>query len=547
MVYETKDSGKNWSPLAFRFGGDNHALWIDPADSRHMLLGYDHGMGITYDAGKTWYHPDNLPLAQFYAVDVDLAHPYNVAGGTQDNGSHVGPSTIRSGRPIRLEDWTTVGGGDGQYNVFDRSTNRTLYTESQFGVLQRVDLLTGETRSIQNTKKELRWNWCAPVLVSHHDSNVIYHGSNVLLKSPYRGESWQEISPDLTTNDPKKLASGKGGDGNIQFCTITTISESPLVRGLLWVGTDDGQVWLTRDDGLSWKKLNDMIAGNPGYWVSRLEASSTDPATAYVSYTGFRNDDFRPFLYRTTDYGQTWTSVVSNLPLGPINVIRENPQNPKLLVCGTEFGVHVSIDGGQAWVQMTAGLPTQPVHDLVIHPRENELVAATHGRGIFIADIAPLAELSSQVLAKDVHLFSVKPRVKWAAERETHSSSINYSGQSQPIGMTVHYLLKKAAKSVKLQVYRGQLLINEVPAPGAAGLNKVLWTMTYRRERSAEEKKAFQERMKRLSEFGRLRGNIDPNFEYLPAGEGDYQFVLKVDGQDYVASGSLLADSWTQK
>ena len=547
MVYETKDAGKNWNPVAFRFGGDNHALWIDPSDSRHMLLGYDHGMGITYDAGQNWLHPDNLPLTQFYAVDADLSYPYRVAGGTQDNGSHVGPSTTRSGRPVRLEDWTTVGGGDGMYNVFDRASGRTFYTESQFGVLRRLDLMTGEARSIQHSKPELRWNWCSPVVVSRHDANVIYHGANVLLKSSNRGESWQEASPDLTSNDPKKLASGKGGDGNIQYCTITTIAESPLVRGLLWAGTDDGRVWLTRDDGLTWTRLDDKIAGNPGYWVSRVEASSSDPAAAYVSFTGYRQDDFRPFIYRTMDYGQTWTSIVSNLPPGPVNVIREHPRNPLVLACGTEFGVRVSIDGGRTWVRMATGLPTQPVHDLLIHPRENELVAATHGRGIYIADIAPLAELSGPVLAEDVHFFSVKPRVKWAPELETHSSYANYPGQSQPNGMTVYYLLKKPARSVKLKVYQGQMLLNELTAPAEAGLNKVLWSMTYRRERTAEEKKAFQERMKRLAEFSRFAGPVDPNYEFLPVGAGEYRFVLTVDGRDFTAPGSLLADSWTRR
>ena len=547
MVYETKDAGKNWAPMAFRFGGDNHALWIDPANSNHMLLGFDHGLGVTFDAGKTWSHPDNLPLAQFYAVDVDMAYPYHVAGGLQDNGSNMGPSTTRSGGPIGLEDWAAVGGGDGMYNVFDRTTNRTLYNEYQFGTLQRVDLVTNETKSIQDDKRELRWNWSAPVVVSHHDSNVLYHASNILLKSPYRGESWQEISPDLTTNDPKKLASGKGGDGNIQHCTITALAESSLMPGLLWVGTDDGNVWVTRDEGKNWIKLNDKIIGNPGYWVSRVEASNADPGTAYVSYTGFRNDDFRPFLYKTTDYGQTWTSLAANLPDEPINVIREHPQNPDLLFCGTDVGLYVSFDGGQAWTKMKNNMPTQPVHDLVIHPRENDLVVATHGRGIFIADIIPLAALTGPVLAEDVHLFPVKPRVRWISERESHSSSANFQGESEPTGMAVYYFLKGPAKDVKLQVYRGQLMINEVKAANSAGLNKVLWNMTFRRGRTAEEKKQFQERMKRYAEFARFMGDIDPNYEFFPAGAGDYRLVLKVDGRDWSASGTILADVWHQR
>jgi photosystem II stability/assembly factor-like uncharacterized protein len=548
MVWETKDGGAKWSPMAFRFGGDNHALWIDPSDSNHMLLGFDHGMGITYDAGKTWYHPDNLPLAQFYAVGVDMSHPYNVAGGTQDNGSHLGPSTTRSGRPIQLEDWVTVGGGDGQYNVFDQTTNRYLYNEFQFGTLQRVDLWTRDARSIQYGKAELRWNWCSPVVVSSHDSNVIYHGSNVLLKSPYRGESWQEISPDLTTNNPAHLASGKGGDGNIQYCTITTIAESPLTRGLLWVGTDDGNLWLTRDDGAHWTKLNDQVPGNPGYWVSRVEASAFDPGTAYVSFTGFRRDDFRPFLYRTSDYGQTWTSITANLPRGPINVVREHPRNPNLLFCGTEFGVYVSVDGGQAWARMTSDLPTQPVHDMALQPREDELVVATHGRGIFIVDIAPLVEMTPAVLEEPVHLFGVKSRVKWVPEMEFHSSSSNYEGQSRPDGLIVYYSLRKAAHKVKLEVYQGDQLINELTGSSVPGLNKVLWNMTVRRERTPEEKKQIQERMKRYAEYSAsFRGRFDPNYEYFPAGEGEYRLVLDVDGERLEGRGRILPDSWHAK
>jgi hypothetical protein len=433
------------------------------------------------------------------------------------------------------------------YNVFDRTTNRFLYNEYQFGTLQRVDLVTNETKSIQDDKRELRWNWCAPVIVSRHDSNVLYHGSNILLKSTYRGETWQEISPDLTTNDPKKLASGKGGDGNIQFCTITALAESPLVPGLLWVGTDDGNVWVTRDDGKSWTKLNDKITGNPGTWVSRVEASNADPGTAYVSYTGFRNDDFRPFLYKTTDYGQTWTSLAANLPNESINVIREHPQSPDLLFCGTDAGLYVSLDGGQAWTRMKNNMPTQPVHDLVIQSRENDLVVATHGRGIFIADLTPLRSITASVLAEDVHLFPVKPRVRWISERESHASSSNFQGESEQTGMAVYYYLKGPAKDVKLQVFRGRLMINEVKASNSSGLNKVLWNMTFRKERTAEEKKQFQERMKRYAEFARFMGDIDPNYEFFPAGEGDYRLVLKVDGREWSVDGTILADVWHQR
>ncbi|MFC2167342.1 WD40/YVTN/BNR-like repeat-containing protein, partial [Acidobacteriota bacterium] len=368
-VDHSTDGGKTWE-RAFQFGGDNHALWIDPENSNHLLLGYDHGMGVTYDAGLNWYHPDNIPLAQFYAIGVDMEYPYNVYGGTQDNGSLKGPNTKRNGGPIYFEDWAKVGGGDGFYNVVDPTDSRWLYNESQFGNISRLDQKTGERVRIKPQDPDLRFNWNAPILISPHNPKVIYFGTNKLLRSDNRGDTWVEVSSDLSTNDPKKLTTGKGGDGNIQYCTITTIDESPLVPGLLWVGTDDGNVHISKDGGGNWTQLNSRISGNPGYWVSRVTASNHDPGTAYVSYTGYRRDDFRPFIYKTTDYGQTWASIAANLSNEPINVVKEDRINPNLLYVGTEFAVYISIDSGKSWVKMKNNMPTQPVQDLLIHPRE---------------------------------------------------------------------------------------------------------------------------------------------------------------------------------
>ena len=311
----------------------------------------------------------NLPLAQFYAVGYDMMRPYNVAGGMQDNGSVRGPGTkraaaaascSRTGKPSAAATASTT------CSIRSRTASST--TRSQFGSLQRVDLYTGESKSIASRDQSLRFNWNAPVLVSPHDSNVVYHGANVLLKSAYRGEGWTEISPDLTTNDKAKLTTGKGGDGNVTYCTITTIDESPIVRDLLWVGTDDGNVQVSKDGGKTWTKLNDRIPGNPGYWVSRVVASSHAPGTAYVTLTGLRNDDFRAFVYKTTDYGQTWVSIAGNLPA---SVAQRDPRGsvqPDLLFAGSDTGLFVTIDGGRTWQEMKNGLPTQPVHDLKIHP-----------------------------------------------------------------------------------------------------------------------------------------------------------------------------------
>lgn len=544
----TKDGGKTWQRRPLGFGGDDHALWIDAENSDHMLLGYDHGMGITYDGGKNWYHPDFLPLAQFYAVGVDMSYPYNVAGGLQDNGSVKGPSTKRGGGAIRLEDWENVGGGDGMYNVFDQITNRYIYNESQFGPLTRLDLKTGERKSIAYSRqnRDMRWNWNAPILVSPHNSDVIYHAGNKLVKSPFRGEYWEEISPDLTTNDPKKLTTGKGGDGNIQYCTITTLDESPLVEGVLWVGSDDGNVQVSRDGGQNWTKLNDRITANPGYWVSRVLASRHDPGTAYVSYTGCRRDDFRPFLYKTTDYGETWTSLVGNLPDEPINVIREDHKNPNLLIVGTEFAVYVSIDGGKNWTKMKNNMPTQPVHDLVIHPRENDLVVATHGRGIFITDITPLQELTLNVLSKDVHFFDIESKIRWVQNKNSHSSSSNFAGESEPNGLVINYYLKNKAKDdVKITVYTGNMVINELKGKNEAGMNNLVWDMTQRRKRTEAEKKAMQERMRQFAGMGFRGGRgMDPDYEYTPAPFGEYKIVLTVGSQEFAKHTSILKDHW---
>ncbi len=545
----TKDGGKTWQRRPLNLGGDDHALWINPKNSLHMLLGYDHGMGITYDGGKNWYHPDQLPLAQLYAVGFDMSRPYNVAGGLQDNGSAMGPSTKRGGGLIRLEDWQQVGRGDGMYNVFDRNTNRYLYNESQFGSLQRVDILTGERKRIayQNINPDLRWNWCAPILVSPHDSDVVYHAGSVVVRSAYRGEVWEEISPDLTTNDPSKLPTGKGGDGNIQYCTITTIDESPLEAGVIWAGTDDGNVWTTRDSGKNWTKLNDRIPGNPGNWVSRVASSAVNPGAAYVTYTGFRHDDFRPFVYKTTDYGQTWTSISANLPEEPVNVIREDPKNPDLLFVGTDFAVYVSIDGGRTWSKMKSNMPTQPVHDLQIHPRENDLIVATHGRGVFITDIAPLRELTSQVMAKDWHLFAIESRVRWVNNRSAHSSSTNFNGQSEPDGIVIYYYLKDKVKDdIKVSVYNGNKLINEIAAGNERGLQKVDWDMTVRRKRTEEEKKAIEERQRRFADSG-FRRREDPEYEFTPAPWGEYRFVLQAGTQTLEGFAFILRDDWYDK
>lgn len=539
-VAHSTDGGKTWE-RAFRFGGDNHALWIDPEDSDHMIMGHDHGMGITYDAGRTWYHPDDMPLAQFYAVGYDMAYPYNVYGGTQDNGSWRGPHTKAGRGAIEFEEWFRVGGGDGMYNEVDPSNNQFLYNESQFGPIRRLDMRTGESRSVRSRADGLRFNWCSPILISPHDPDVIYHGANRVLKSDWRGERWEEVSGDLTTADSTKIV----GTGNIQYCTITTLDESPIVPGVLLAGTDDGNVQFTRDGGEEWTLLNDRLPGWPGYWVTRVVFSYHDTSTAYVTASGLRRDDFRPLVWKTTDYGETWTSITDGLPEDEsVNVIREDRRNPDLLFVGTDKGVYVSLDGGAHWSSMRNSMPAVAVHDLKIHPRENDLIVGTHGRSFYIADISALQEATPEVLASDAHLFRVEPGIRWQQGLSRATSSQNYAGESEPRGMTIRYWLGEGADDVRVRVYAGTRLVRDLEARGRTGLNRVVWDMEGTRPRTPREKEAFQRQKERAEERGReVRG--DPEFINVDLPQADYRVVLVVDGRPMMEREAvIMPDHW---
>jgi photosystem II stability/assembly factor-like uncharacterized protein len=545
----TANGGESWDRRPLGFGGDDHALWIDPTNSDHMLLGYDHGLGITYDGGENWYHPDSQSLAQFYSIGVDDSRPYRIAGGLQDNGSVMSYHTNPAGGPLSFEMWERVGGGDGMYNEIETCTNRYLYNESQFGPIGRLDLLTGERKNVRHQDPNMRFNWNAPILISPHDCDVIFHSGNKLLRSAFRGESWEVISPDLTKNDPATLTTGKGGDGNIQYATISTIDESPLTAGLIWVGTDDGNVQITRDGGESWTLVSDNIPDNPEYWVSRVEASHHDLGVAYVSYTGYRNDDFRPFVYKTTDFGESWTSISANLPDGPVNVIREHHQNRDLLFVGTDFQLWVSNTGGDRWTSMKLDMPTVPVHDMKIQERENDLVLGTHGRGAYIVDLAPLVELTPEVLAQDAHFFAPEAEVRWIADDRANSSSSNFEGESEEAGASLFYYLRDDAEgAVTLTLFQGSVPISVLEGPTTAGIQSVQWDMQKRIERSESE----QERLRAQgSGRGRRRGGRGGpsaadriRYAFSDAAAGDYRVVLSVNGQEFERTITVVKDEW---
>lgn len=557
-MFETKDGGKTWAS-PFRFGGDNHGMWIDPADSKHIMLGYDHGMGISYDAGENWLHPDNIPLAQAVAIGLDNNYPYNVYLGMQDNGSKRGPSTKRNYGNIGFEDWQGIGGGDGMYNEVDIN-DEYVYNESQNGPISRRNLKTGESKSIRyrpTDGKRLRWAWNAPIIASQHDAATVYHASNIVVKSTNRGETWTEISPDLTTNNEERIV----GTGNIQYCTIVTLDESPILRDLLWVGTDDGNLQVTKDGGTTWTLLNNNVPDNPSHWISRVEASNHNPAVAYVTMTGYRCDDFKPYIYKTTDYGATWTSIASNLPDEPICVIREDFKNPGLLFVGTTMSVYVSIDGGKYWNKLKGNLPTTPVEDIKLHPRENDLVLGTHGRGIFIADISPLQDLGHNTLDKDALLFNIEPVIIWKNNSAGRNdiSSANFAGESETPGVKINYYIKNNTEGdVLIKIYKGHRLLNELKGEKTTGIHQITWNYTARlRELTDEEKTAAKERSERMGRFargggramagrgfGRMGSGADPNYMMGNVGPGEYRVMLVIGDIKISKKATVLEDHW---
>lgn len=397
---------------------DHHALWINPKNPNHIMLGNDGGFHISYDQFKTWDYIFNIPLAQFYAIGFDMQHPYHVYGGLQDNGTWGGPSKS-GGTGVGRQDWYRVGGGDGFYVQVDPKDSNIIISESQFGAISRLNKTTGRRSSIrppQSGSEPNRYNWNSPILMSSHDSRVTYFGGNKLFKSFNRGDDWLTISPDLTTNDSTKTS------GNVPHSTITTIAESRLDKKYLLVGTDDGNVQITTNGGESWTDLTNNFPYRPSnWWCSRVEFSHADKDTAYATFTGYREDDFRPFVFKTTDAGKTWSSIAANLPAAPVNVIKQDLTNPKTLYVGTEFSVFVSMNDGESWNEINGGLPRVSIQDLTIHPRDRDLIIATHGRGIYVMDhMKPLQEFTEEVSKKPAHLFTVDD---WTPLPRTSSNS----------------------------------------------------------------------------------------------------------------------------
>lgn len=418
--------------------GDFHALWLDPNHKDRYYIGMDKGSAFTHDHGENFIFFDNFAIAQYYRIGVDMRDPYWVYGGHQDNGTWGGPSFTRDVRGILNDDNWKVHWGDGMDIQIDPTDWRRIYSTAENGKTRRYDALTYQdvrtdpnARNVTNwrevigadtARRNLRFNWASPFVMSPHDPRVLYLGGNHLLRTANGGETWTAISPDLSTQDPEKIVIGRSGgltldnSGAEHHGTITTVAESPVVPGVIWTGTDDGNMHVTRDGGRTWTDVRRNLRGVPANtWVARIEASHFDAGTAYAAFERYREDDFTPWIYRTRDFGATWENITANIPHGDVvHVVREDLRNPDLLFAGTEFSLYASLDGGRRWHRFNNNLPHVNIQDLVIHPREMDLVAGTHGRGIWIMDdLTPLQQLTAEVRARPVHLFEQKVATLW--------------------------------------------------------------------------------------------------------------------------------------
>jgi hypothetical protein len=390
-----------------------------------LIMGNDGGVGISYDRGDNWRFVENLPLAQFYHINVDMDTPFKVYGGLQDNGSWFGPSAVWHGGGIRNYYWTRVGGGDGFGTMSDFGDPRYGYSMSQQGNLRRFDKVTGERKDIKPVHPqgtELRFHWNAAINVDPFDSTVVYFGSQFVHRTMDGGNSWQIISPDLTTNDPEKQRADESGGltrdatGAENHTTIITIAPSPVERGVIWVGTDDGNVQVTRNGGAEWTNVVGRIRGIPdNTWVPHIEPSKFEAGTAFVVFEDHRRGNWTTYVYRTNDYGRNWRSIATEEIDGFVHVIEQDPVVAGLLYLGTEFGMYVSLNGGQSWFKWTEGLPTTPVRALIVHPRDHDLVIGTHGRGAYVLDdVRPLRALAQGATAgSQVHLFDPPPAIQY--------------------------------------------------------------------------------------------------------------------------------------
>ena len=508
------DSGKTFVSPRQTLHGDDRVVWVDPKDSRHLIKGDDGGVGISYDRGLKWLYVSSLPVSQFYHVSASTTTPYFVCGGLQDNGSWCGPSQTFSTQGILNDDWYRVGGGDGFHNVIDTTDNRTVYSSSQYLGITKVDLASRESRNIRPTIREGEgpklgnWGapdpkvgkkippagWNSPFLVSSHDANTLFAGMAVLWTSQDRGTTWRSLGNPTTGVDRRTLTiMGQTpeqptlslDDGVSYYPTASALAESPRMKGVLYVGTDDGNLKRSRDGGRTWTDLTSRLPGvPPNTWVASIAASRFATGTVYVALDGHQADDYTNYLYKSTDFGESWSSIVSDLPEGRvIHAVLEDTRNRNVLYLGTEFGLYITFDGGARWSWFKNGMPTVPVNDLVIQPKENDLVLATHGRGIWIIDqINALQQLTPAVRATAAHLFSINAAtMSRTTSTKAHAGDMIFRGENPPNGAILDFWVRDgvpAGSTISIHALTGRLVTTlPLTASSNGGVQRTIWNL----------------------------------------------------------------------
>ncbi len=537
----SENRGKSFRPMPGSVHSDVHTVWVNPNNTKHILIGTDGGVYESFDRGRSFRMFMNLPVAQFYRISVDDDTPFNVYGGLQDNGSWFAPSQKAGG--ITNADWQTTFGGDGFWSFRHPTDKDVVFAEYQGGNLVRYNKKTGMAQQIKpyptEEKEKYRFNWNAPIHLSPNNPNRMYFGAQYLFVSEDKGDSWKRISPDLTTNDPNKLKQKESGGLTIDnssaenHCTIYVIGESPKDERIIWVGTDDGNLQVTFNAGQSWINVAGKVPGLPANtWVSFVEPSPHDRLTAFVTFDGHRTGDMKTYLYKTTDGGQTWANLATSQVKGYAFCIRQDLVNPNLLFLGTEFGLFISVDGGINWARFENNLPKVAVHDIAIHPRDHALVLGTHGRGaIIIDDITPLRQITPEVLAKPLHFFATAPTLL----RDPGAGGGWFGGQGQFVGANpssaakiVYYMNKRHTfGKMYIEVWKDGQLLRTLPAGKSAGINVVEMPTAMEKPKSAPTNN-------RQALFGSLFG---PN---LPAGE--YQVRLIKGNDTYEHNFTLVND-----
>jgi photosystem II stability/assembly factor-like uncharacterized protein len=512
QLHYSSDAGKTFNNLGRQVHSDHHALWIDPRDGRHLVLGCDGGLYISYDRGKNWDFHNIMAIGQFYDVGVDNRPLYRVYGGLQDNGSWGGPNRTRSSSGPLNSDWIRIGGGDGFICRVDPENPDLVYYEAQYGRMARVNIQTGARARIRPTAPEgtsYRFNWKTPFLLSPHNSRIFFCAGNHVFRSLNRGDKLEQISPEITRTD-------RG--------SATALAQSPRDANLLYVGTDDGYLWVTRDGGSSWVNITANLALDGHYHVSTIEPSRFATGRAYLALDGHRSDSDAPHVFLTEDFGETWKSLAEGLPAGSSRTLREDPENENLLLLGTEFSIWASLDRGAHWSRINNNLPTVAIHEIAFVAGRGEIVAATHGRSLWTLDMSPLRQMTGTVTAAEAHLFRPSATVRWAGELGfSRYGQQHFSGQNPAAGCPIYFHLAEGTmlSGIEIRNVKGEV-IRKLRTRPVTGLNLASWDLRLARQ---------------PAEGSRQAPRVGP-----PVAPGTYLVVLKVGERELSQEVTVLAD-----